>query len=63
MCTLSKYIIEFSKLINFLDLQENEPCLYNFTTTEAGKSLLFKEWELIVDEEDEVNLIIFNSCY
>ncbi|CAH0728719.1 unnamed protein product, partial [Brenthis ino] len=33
--------------------KENEPCLYNFTTTEAGKSLLFKEWELIVDEEDE----------
>lgn len=25
-----------------------------FTVTEAGKSVLFKEWELIVDEEDEV---------
>lgn len=26
-----------------------------FTVTEPGKSLLFKEWELIVDEEDEVS--------
>ncbi|XP_072940939.1 programmed cell death protein 2-like [Epargyreus clarus] len=25
----------------------------NFIVTEAGKSILFKEWELIVDEEDE----------
>lgn len=36
------------------DLQKtNEFCSDHFTVTEAGKSILFKEWELIVDEEDE----------
>lgn len=28
----------------------------HFTVTDAGKTILFKEWELIVDEEDEVCL-------
>lgn len=28
--------------------------LTNFIVTEAGKSVLFKEWDLVVDEEDEV---------
>lgn len=28
--------------------------LNNFTVSESGKSILFKEWELLVDEEDEV---------
>ncbi|XP_011563697.3 programmed cell death protein 2 [Plutella xylostella] len=28
-----------------------KPC--NFVVTESGKGLLFKEWELVVDEEDE----------
>lgn len=38
--------------------QIEEIVKYNeFTVTEAGKTILFKEWELIVDEEDEVSLI------
>ncbi|CAH2233969.1 programmed cell death protein 2 [Pararge aegeria] len=36
------------------DLQKKcDPYWNNFNVTEAGQSLLFKEWELIVDEEDE----------
>ncbi|KAJ2946996.1 hypothetical protein O0L34_g16340 [Tuta absoluta] len=35
-------------------LQAKDSVKYNnFIVTEAGKSILFKEWELIVDEEDE----------
>lgn len=30
--------------------------LPNFIVTESGKSLLFKEWELVVDAEDEVSI-------
>lgn len=37
--------------------QTEDMVKYNdFTVTDAGKTILFKEWELIVDEEDEVCL-------
>lgn len=35
------------------ELQTADSKPNNFRVTEAGKSVLFKEWELIVDEEDE----------
>ncbi|OWR45352.1 pcdc2/rp-8 [Danaus plexippus plexippus] len=35
------------------NLQQTDPPNSNFVVTEGAKSLLFKEWELIVDEEDE----------
>lgn len=38
----------------FLLQTEMKTMLPNFIVTEAGKSVLFKEWDLVVDEEDEV---------
>lgn len=44
-----------------LNLQTGDRKPNNFIVTEAGKSVLFKEWELIVDEEDEVGINIHKT--
>ncbi|KPI97892.1 Programmed cell death protein 2 [Papilio xuthus] len=55
-CSRKHQILDWQKghKENCIKLQTDENCpLPNFTVTEAGKSVLFKEWELVVDAEDE----------
>ncbi|XP_045764783.1 programmed cell death protein 2 [Maniola jurtina] len=55
-CSRKHQILDWQKEHKSIcsDLQKTcTPCPNNFIVTEAGKSLLFKEWELIVDEEDK----------
>lgn len=40
---------------NTYHLQEASNKLPYFIVTEAGKSILFKEWDLAVDEEDQAS--------
>lgn len=48
-------VIFFGKLLNLFLFQASKSIkLNNFMVTLAGKSILFKEWELVVDEEDKV---------
>ncbi|XP_026328710.1 programmed cell death protein 2 [Hyposmocoma kahamanoa] len=55
-CSRKHQILDWQKGHKELcpQLQIEEIVKYNeFTVTEAGKTILFKEWELIVDDEDE----------
>lgn len=45
-------------LLCMLYLQNADLDSHNFTVTQAGKGVLFKEWELIVEEEDKVVLFL-----
>ncbi|XP_038210708.1 programmed cell death protein 2-like [Zerene cesonia] len=52
-CSRKHQIIHWQKGHKELCCNSNETDNSNFIVTEAAKSLLFKEWELIVDEEDQ----------
>ncbi|CAG4937679.1 unnamed protein product [Colias eurytheme] len=52
-CSRKHQIIHWQKGHKELCSNSNEMNDCNFIVTEAAKSFLFKEWELIVDEEDQ----------
>ncbi|XP_059059548.1 programmed cell death protein 2 [Achroia grisella] len=52
-CSRKHQILDWQKGHKEICSQLNNPIQNNFLVTEAGKSILFKEWELVVDEEDD----------
>ncbi|XP_031769351.1 programmed cell death protein 2 isoform X2 [Galleria mellonella] len=52
-CGRKHQILDWQKGHKELCPKSQNTVLNNFIVTEAGKSILFKEWELVVDEESE----------
>lgn len=53
--TLELYIFKYNEYVNtYHKLQDmDDHKNKEFIVTESGKNLLFQEWELIVDDEDD----------